>query len=417
MLVDGVREIADPLCRFYTQPAVGDLLVSLMGRCSPRRVVDLGAGDGSLSAAASSRWRRAEIVTVDMDDGCTPALERQLSSLQPRRHVHVKLDALEANLPSKLLNGQCGFDAAICNPPYLLPKWRSGYERILAEAGLAEVYGSRADVSLDALFLAQNLRLTRPGGRIGFIIPDGLATGRRAASLRCALLAQHKIECVVQLPRYSFRNTDAQAYILVFAKAARSASAIRLMRFDRAHGLSKAITISRTQAEERMDYDFHKSAHRAASAQSFSLQDLNADVVRGSLSSAEARRASYPVFHTCDFSGETGANLHLPAQRTSLGAAGKQIMAGPGDILIARVDRLLHRKIAQVVEGYAVITDCVFRIRIPAEVRPRLLGALSSEIGGLLLASVARGVGARMISKRDLLRLPLPFEAEYEQDF
>lgn len=166
-----------------------------------------------------------------------------------------------------------------------------------------------------------------------------------------------------------------------------------------------------------MDYDFHKGARWAASPQSLSLQDVNAEVLRGHLSSAEAKRVSYPVFHTCDFSGETGAGLHLPAQRTPQGTCGRQIMAGPGDILMARVDRLLHRKIAHVVEGYAAITDCIFRVRVPAEVRPRVLDALSSTAGGSVLASVARGVSARMISKRELLRVPLPIGMAYEQKF
>jgi type I restriction enzyme M protein len=405
----------DPLCRFYTQPAIGELLVSLMGKLSPRWIVDLGAGAGSLSAAASNRWRQADIVTVDVDENCALALDRRMSCLAPRRHVHVKLDALETTLPSMLLGTRPGFDAAVCNPPYSAPKWREGYEQILAEAGLGEVYGSTADVSLDAVFLAQNLRITRPSARIGIIIPDGLATGKRAAALRRALLTQHKIECVVELPRRSFRNTDAQTYILVFAKLGRSARAIRLMRFDRAHGLSEPIMITRAHAEERMDYSFHAGARVGVGPEFASLQDLGAEVVRGSLSSAEAKGSSYPVFHTCNFPPLAGASIRLSTLSIRPGAAKTPIVAEPGDILIARVDRSLHRKVGQVVEGYSAITDCVYRVRVSAELRPKVLAALSSEDGSQLLASVARGVAARMISKGDLMRLPLPLRSTYAQ--
>lgn len=82
-------------------------------------------------------------------------------------------------------------------------------------------------------------------------------------------------------------------------------------------------------------------------------------------------------------------------------------IAEPGDILVARVDRALHEKVCFVASGRAAITDCVYRVRVLPEWRPRVLAALTSPAGRQALSALARGVGPRMLNREDLLDLPL----------
>lgn len=399
----------DPLCRFYTRPLIGDLLVDLMPRRPrPRRLIDLGAGAGILSDAATRRWGRTDIITVDVDGTCALGLQARLRSAR-RQHVHHTLDALDPDLPEIVSTGGA-IDAAICNPPYLKPEWRPGFERVLSEAGLEAAFASPTDVTAEALFLAQAVRLTSRGGSVGLIVPDGLITGLKTANLRRVLLSEHRIDSVVQLPRSSFKDADAQAFILIFGNYAKRAKKVKLLRFDPPTGLSQPIYVGAEEAEHRLDYDFHAVAGTPAHT---TLRNIGAQVDRGGINATVARGAGLHVFHTSHFDPATGGRLNLP-EGPIPGPVGNLpvIVAEPGDILIARVDRNLHRKVAMVETGRAAITDCVYRVRVPEPLREPCFAALRAEDGAKLLAAAARGVGARHLSKVELM--DLAFLPEHE---
>jgi type I restriction enzyme M protein len=79
----------------------------------------------------------------------------------------------------------------------------------------------------------------------------------------------------------------------------------------------------------------------------------------------------------------------------------------PGDILIARVDRKLHEKVAIVVGGEAALTDCVYRVKLPKESQQLAFRALRSSEGASRLLAISKGVSARLLGKADLLDMPL----------
>jgi len=395
----------DPLCRFYTLPHIGDLLVNLMRRQPPRRLVDLGAGAGTLSYAASRRWVGTDIVTVDVDSGCVLGLQERLQS-DHRRHVHHTHDALDPDLP-RIISVGGAIDAAICNPPYIRPDWRPGFERVLEEAGLTDAFASPSDVTAEALFLAQAVRLTSRGGSIGLIVPDGLITGFKMADLRRSLLAQHRIDSVVQLPRRSFKDADVQAFILIFSNYARRVNKIKLMRFDHSIGLSEPIYIDQAKAEHRLDYEFH-SVGGSSTYECETLEGIGATINRGTINATMARLAGMHIFHTCDFDQSTGGEIYVSDKPIpTLPGNAPIIVAEPGDILIARVGRNLHTKVAMVAEGRVAISDCVYRIRVPRTLIEATFAALRSEDGARRLAAATRGVGARHLCKAELTSLAL----------
>ncbi|WP_083469102.1 N-6 DNA methylase [Methylobacterium variabile] len=399
----------DPLARFYTKQHVADLLVKLMNGTPPKRIVDVGAGAGTLSVAAGGKWRGAELCTIDLDQDCVVDLKCNISGLGFSRHTHVTIDALDVDLPKQILRGRAGFDAAVSNPPYLQPQWRPGFEQILSEARLDNVFSAISDVTLDAIFISQLLRLTRSGANVGIIVPDGVITGQKSQKLRRAIIENYEIKCVVQLPRCSFAKTDAQAYIMVLRKTAPVKKQINLLNYTLENGLSRPLNISLDAGVERLDYAFYTVDQLLGRRDSHvSLSDINAEIVRGRLSSAEAKAVNYKVFHTSDFPPVPGGPVRLPPLTSSCDTGSKpDVLATAGDILLARVDRQLHRKVGLVIEGAAPITDCIYRIRLPQTMRTAVLSALSSDEGRNLLYSAARGVSARMLSKHDLLHLPL----------
>lgn len=402
---DRTPSLRDPLGRFYTRASVGDALVTLMGEASPRQILDLGAGGGALSRAARLRWTNSDITTVDVDEAIARDPLSTIGLAGAGLHRHVVADVLDADLPERLGEVAGSFDAALCNPPYIVPRWQPSFARILEEAGLDGIFHTKQEPSAEALFIAQNLRLTRDGAQIGLIVPDGLVTGRRFRPFRQAILRNHTVQSVVQLPRGSFRRGDAQAFILVLAKGVPSAQSIALHRMEPEGALSEPVFIHRDQAEERLDYQ-HRAVFQHTSAQSRTLADLGAEICRGSLKTPQARAADQPMFHTSDFPEEPSADgLVLP--ESGADRFGNLVVAEPGDILIARVHRSLHRKVAWVRSGRSALTNCVLRVRVAAELRDAVFASLTSPQGCDRLASTARGVGPRMLGKEDLLRMPL----------
>ncbi|MCK1607254.1 N-6 DNA methylase [Bradyrhizobium sp. 166] len=396
--------VAEALSRFYTKDFVSRALVALMRDEPSPYVLDLGSGPGALSHAARIRWEASSIVSVDIDR----AAETHLRALPHLRrgggHRHIVADALSLHLPSTL--NKVNFDAAVCNPPYREISWRPEFRVILEESGLGDLAGSAQYTSTEVLFLAQNLRIVAPRGQLGLVVPDSIVSGRKSRALRQTLLGQHRIERVVQLPRGSFSKTDAQAFILVLNKGQSKAKRTLLQRLYSDGSLSGGLAINRAQAEHRLDYEYYAQRNSPSSLQP-SLSDLDAQVTRGSVENAIARDSwsSRWVFHTTEFPPDKGS-ISFPVQRSETFPPG-MIWAEPGDILLARVGRSLHKKVCFVERGRAPITDCVLRIRLQRQWQRAVFDALASAKGEARLLSVSRGVAARMISKQELLSMPL----------
>jgi type I restriction enzyme M protein len=387
--------------RFYTKAAIGDVLVESI-RSRPKRVIDLGSGGGSLASAALRKWQPSEIITVDIDRKARTKLSPELCG---RRHVHVVADVLDFDLP-QLLPSTALFDAAICNPPYIMPTWKPGFQAILEAAGLAAALHGSPLLGADVLFLAQNLRLTKAGGSIGLIVPDGIVTGRRLVGLRQEIMSAHSIESVIQLPRGCFKSTDAQAFIMVLAKSRQQRATIALHRLDCAGVLSEPVIVDPDRATERCDYAYH-AAPRPPAKGTFTLKDAGAQIVRGSMHSGEAKRSGRLYLHTTDLPYAGPRRLRLGTVQPGL-PGGRLTMAAAGDILVARIGRKLHLQVALVTAGKIPITDCIFRVRVPKAWRARVFRAMTSRRGAAVLDAAARGVGARLVTKDDLLRMELP---------
>lgn len=398
----------DTLNRFYTRAAVGELLADQLGTFSPRNVLDLGAGEGSLSAAVVGRWQGMEAITVDLDPAIVDGLHRKLEEAGASKHRHHQHDVLDPMLPARLVeHGQ--FDLAVCNPPFFRPDWNRNYADILQGADLAAACPSTADARAEILFLAQNLRMVRDGGKIALIAPDGLLTGWRSVAFRRAVMDCHAVDCVLQLPNHSFHDTEARCFILIITKNAGPADMVKLVRYDVTEGLSDPIMVSRDDAETRMDFDFH--AHRNGhDGRVATLRQLGAEIRRGSLDTIARKAALCPTFHTTDYRSIEEGIIALEGA-SALSNDRKLVVAEAGDILLARVDRSLHEKVAMVVSGCAAVTDCIYRVRVPAEVRASVFDALRSPAGMASLLAATKGVSARLLGKADLLDLPLQFPA------
>lgn len=353
------------------------------------------------------------LVTVDVDLGARKRLGSGNTESRPK-HTHFVHDVLDEALSDRIGLKLGTVDVAVCNPPYIRPRWRSDFGRILEDAGLSGALASLHDAGADLLFLAQNLRMLRDEGKLGLILPDGLVTAERFSSVRRTLLRQHSIEQVVQLPRGVFKGTEAQTYLAVLTKSAGETSAVALKQMGADGRLSAPIQVGQDAAVKRLDYAFHASrselSHRRLGPTSpMLIRQALSEVVRGNICSSDIDTFPVPVFHLGDFAAPTGAQtVRIVSEHFALSVrvvqrlSQKPRLALPGDILVARVGRSLASQVALVVHGPCAISDCIFALRATDVHRERLYRFLESDKGREALGSAAHGVAARFMSKSNL---------------
>lgn len=388
--------ISSPVTRklhgqYYTKAAIGALLVDSLRQDVISTAIELGAGQGALIEAAQRRWPQLRFVSVDIDPGNVPACDGHL-----RKHYVV--DALRKDLPQRIGLEACSADLALCNPPFALPQWERRYNVLLARAGLP-VAGA-ATFGADALFIAQNLWLLRERGEMGVIVPAGLISGTKATTIREALLAQHDVHQVVELPVGAFSSTEVRTYLLCLQKGSGTHGPIILRKLGPHGDECPLLHIHPQDAARRMDYSFYQGP---ASVGRRHRPERAFEVFRGSIENAVARQHGWKVLHTCDLQGpeirwDQSTRVPAPAHATR---------ARKGDVLMARVGRAFHAKLGILQSRSAWISDCVFAIRSDQFTPDQLLRAFSSPAGQEWLASRARGACARYITKEDLQMFPI----------
>ena len=389
--------------QYSTPGRISKLLVSSMRMPDPAIVLDLGSGRGSLSQAACQHWRGVQLITVDIDPTLESALDGFLTTLP--RHCHIRGDGLMLNLREKLKLGNQLIGAALCNPPYVRVPRRRHLVKLLQQAELAHEIAENALVPAEALFLAQNLILLASGRQLGIVVPDGFVCGEQYASLRRSLCEMHSIEKVINLPTGAFARTEARAHLIIITKNGKQRPDIPIFQLDKSGRLSSPLLIGIDEAERRMDYQFFEEMSRTKERRiSISLRDVPHSMTRGSFSSATVKKLG-GIFHTTDF--PNGEDVKLCSTTLVYPEIRKPIIAKPGDILLARVGRQLQSKVCIVTSGKAAISDCVFRLRVPQSIRPKVLKSLTSIRGRAFLRSASKGAGARYVSKVSLLDLPI----------
>ena len=400
----------DHLGRYYTHGEISQLLIDLLPNPSPRALLDLGAGEGALSVAASSKWPNIDLITVDVDRDASCILSKRLKDGGFRgKHHYLPNDALCCDLQSLLSDRAIGpINAAVCNPPFLVPRWRKEYSHILEDAGFSGSLPAITSTDAAALFLAQNLRILSAGGSLGIIIPDSLACAEKYLGFRSSLLQNYDVVQAIRLPRGSFTGTDALAHILVVSKRQPACSSIRLSCLASVKGPLQTIHVERDLAVRRLDYSYHV-AQVTSAATTLRLRDVVINLQRGSLNSAEVRASSSFVLHTTDINADMRGrwlNFDKRAFRPSV-ISGNVAIAEAGDIILGRVGRNASEKVVGIGKGRIALSDCLFRIRVQPEYRELVLSSIASEDGKRWMDMQAYGVAARHIAKSDLLNLPL----------
>jgi adenine-specific DNA-methyltransferase len=186
------------LGQFMTPSTVARFMASLFSPSTLQtaRLLDPGAGIGSLSGAFLDRWaaggfafHRVQVAAYEVDAKLQAHLSRTLAEYQKELNIDVSVlpgDFIE-QAAKLVLEGQERFTHAILNPPYKKINSASRHRFLLRQVGIETV-------NLYSAFAALTIELMQPGGQIVAIMPRSFCNGPYYRPFRDLIFAKTAIK-------------------------------------------------------------------------------------------------------------------------------------------------------------------------------------------------------------------------------
>ncbi len=194
--------------QFFTPRPAAELIASIprLPKTGTLRVLDPGAGVGSLAAAVVERVREesppleVHVVCVELDEAVLPWLRETAQDMEAAGAI---VDVVHADFIADGTGAFCStvfdepFDLVVQNPPYGKLAARSLYRASLQAEGVdcPNVY---------AAFMALGHRMLRKGGQLVAIVPRSFANGAYFENFRADLLRSVALD---RLHEFGSRST------------------------------------------------------------------------------------------------------------------------------------------------------------------------------------------------------------------
>lgn len=375
--------------QFYTSKQIASLLINCIELENVNIVLDLGAGDGSLTCAAYKTWTTAKIITADIDaNNCTALLNKGFNA----KHIDCLLPRL-----NEFLNIDFGtVDVCVCNPPYESIEHTAFIESLLEKANL---YINRREkkTTTDLVFLAYNLLFLRPGGVLGIIVPYSIMAGRKFSKIRESLMDNYYLERVVELPECSFSYTEAKTGILIIRKEPKGSRKTNICTVKKDFELSNYMTPPKEQLIERLDYSFYNWRRFQKTRENTLHNEMINEIaiIRGRYTHEELKRKMHPFFHTTYFDKD---NIDWTYEYDS----SEKSVISRGAFLIARVGKRCVGKVKYIETGHIQISDCIYAIQVPQEYVLDFMDLFGSKEYYDFIQNNIRGVCSLYLCKCDL---------------
>ena len=416
------------------------------------RVVDPACGEGVfLEAAVRAGWAVPEqIVGADLDRAVLAGPEGS------QLHAGCGLGGG--------LGEEGSFDAALGNPPY---GGRGLRDRSAADQrGLAKQFGIwRADVEgrpecfdeaalprfsrfpVATLFVERFVRLVRPGGVVGILLPQSFFSNRREAPARAWLLRQVQILALIDLPGSTFAGTGTRArttFLWALRRAEPLARAsegqadpqVQIRRWELGSdgtSLQKAVgwtvSLSTLLDAGRWDPRYHAPGWgETAAGCRLSLRPLGDFVHELCYGAIRVGLRPEPdpqgtLYVTQRAVADWGVNPEAcPRIRPGAPFDRPRYRLQPGDLVVPRCGRgtLGQNRMTRWdgAEGQAAVVDCFTdRLALRGLSSAWVLGVLRGPLGWSQIDRLLNGVGTPNLSFGELrsLQIPIPPEAVQEE--
>ena len=376
--------------QFMTPHNLAQIVAKELGKCDT--VIDFAIGEGALVCAVQLKMAHTtKVIGFDIDE---EMIQKSASLLnEPQLKV---ADGLTVRLALGLL-GRIG---VVGNPPYLGSttvglRWVSkAFPNLVGKSGT-----ERAEIQ----FLARALvTAKKTGGRIVFVMPISFADGDTYRHIRKELVQNYHLVRCIEIPSGTFNGTEARTIILVIDTKKTDVRETEICVWDADNEELQLILKSEIKAGCRLDAKFH--AFDGEKRQIPQLKDLNICIDRGRFSRKEAEKQNIVALHTSHLGLAKNRKLIAPSTKNTHNSL---ITAKKGDILLSRTGKRVCWDPILVESGESLITDHVFRIRIPKASQAIVYESFWHPDFPLWLTATSKGVCATVLTKRELLEMPV----------
>jgi adenine-specific DNA-methyltransferase len=292
------------LGQFFTPTSIARFMAEMFdgGGKEECRLLDPGAGIGSLSAAFLDRWvsgglnfRRIELHAFEIDKALLPYLNETLETyayahgrgfvpvIRDVDFIHAAADSLSGSLFAEALPG---YTHAILNPPYKKIRSNSAHRAALRRAGIETV-------NLYSAFVALSLSLLDDQGQLVAIIPRSFCNGPYYRPFRNFMLERAVIKQIhlFKSRNKAFQDDDVlQENIIIRLERGGRQGPIGIStstddRFDdltvQEYPLERIVLPDDPERFIRVPTSFEMNAIESSPAIRYSLDDLNIRVSTG----------------------------------------------------------------------------------------------------------------------------------------
>ncbi len=375
----------------YTSDSISKILIQALPLIEPTYVLDLGIGDGALSKQFQNVYKTSNVIGIDIN------LQNKLKNILINDSKLYQIDLRKENIFQSLQITK--LDAAISNPPYIKLKFDSNYKKLLSEIKILN-YLNLNNFNTEILFAAYGLSSIKKNGILGIIVSDSISASHTYKGFREAILKNYKLIKIIDIPERSFKTTEAKTTILIIKKIEPVKNyMVTLCKFD-PKAKVKNLKIQSNLLHETFDFKYWHFQNNQ-NKKLVSLNDLGAEIRRGSFSHKELKSLKSKFVHTTSLDyGLT--NINGDRRKAEIR---QEAYANKGNILLGRVGRNCYRKIGYIRKGKILISDCVYKIEINKEYQQQVLDSLQLKSNIEILSSICRGVCAKSISKQRLMKI------------
>jgi len=350
--------------RFYTPPAIADLLIKQLNIKEPASVIDICCGSCNLLFAAKKRWDNINLFGVDIIKHCLPGVNFKVSD--GRKYA---------------IKNKYQYSLILANPPFDFVRKKREYEKLFFElkCNKFEYETSR----LENEMLLANLMLLNDDGILLIIMPSTFIESEKNESMRKYLARHYYVHKIIKLPKETFGPAKIKAYALILRKTKnikKSTSIFHVQYLDRKFYISKVSKLSHEIIRKGIWYQ-----------EGFNFfKNSNYDIKRGNISSQMFSNNGIPVLHTAKLQDNW-----VPSIRYIINKPQGYIYAEAGDIVISRIGKSAGQWCVH--NGQKIIiSDCLYRLKDPDNI-------IAKNIQGKKYDFLIKGVATQYITSNDFI--------------
>ena len=224
--------------QFFTPKSLVRAMIAILNPASGAKVVDPACGTGGFLVETQSLQSRnfqsqpfGKLIGIDKDKDLCRLAEATLEIVAPERGVILNCNSLDIKTLMNLPEDQSPFNAdyVLTNPPFgakikvtereILKQFRLGHKWTYSDSGWTQDSQLRDAQDPQILFIELCIRLLKPGGQMGIVLPEGVFGNTNMGYVWDFVRSQGYIVALLDCPRTTFQpSTDTKTNVLFFEK-------------------------------------------------------------------------------------------------------------------------------------------------------------------------------------------------------